>query len=94
MGHVLSKISVPSVAICNLGRMLVQFASASAIRIALSAGVATPQPAIGLQAVIQAVAQQCAAGMSAEPAGDSRGPAARQVQMPTRDFAGPGIGWG
>jgi hypothetical protein len=90
VGHVLSKISVPSVAICNLGRMLVQFASASAIRIALSAGVATPQPAIGLQAV----AQQCAAGMSAEPAGDSRGPAARQVQMPTRDFAGPGIGWG
>jgi short chain dehydrogenase len=75
-------------------RTLVQFVSASAVRIALSATLTTPQPAAALQAVIDTLAEPFVPTVL--PAGQTAGSAAptRDRQAPMPGIVGPGLGWG
>jgi hypothetical protein len=75
-------------------RTLVQFVSASAVHIALSATLTTLQPAAALQAVIDTLAEPFVATVL--PAGQTAGSAAptRDRQAPMPGIVGPGLGWG
>jgi hypothetical protein len=74
------------------GRTLVRFVSASAVRIALSVTLTTPQPAAALQAVIDTLAKPFAPIVL--PVGQTAGSAAttRDRQAPMPGIVGPG--WG
>jgi hypothetical protein len=75
-------------------RTLVQFVCASAVRIALSATLTTPQPAAALQAVIDTLAEPFVPTVL--PAGQTAGSAAptRDRRAPMPGIVGPGLGWG
>jgi len=78
------------------GRTLVRFVSASAVRIALTATLTTPQPAVARPAVIDTLAEQLAPAYLAAERADGNGSAATAYdkQAPMSGFVGPGPGWG
>lgn len=80
------------------GQTLARFVSASAIRIALSATLTTPQPTVALQAVIAETGTRSAPIVRlAEPTEGNGGAAvARDKPAPMSGFvdAEPGLGWG
>jgi hypothetical protein len=74
-------------------RTLVRFLSASAVRIALSATLTTPQPAVALQAVF-AAEQSASTVLAAGPADRNDGAAeSREGQERGPRFGEPGAGW-
>jgi hypothetical protein len=78
------------------GRTLARLVSASAVRIALSATLTTPQPVVALQAVIDTPTAQTAPTVLPAEQTDGNGTAAaagdKKTLMP--GFVGPGFGWG
>ena len=81
------------------GRTLARIVSASVVRIALSATLATPQPTVALQAVIDTTTARSASVVRlAQPTEENSSAAAmRDKPAPmSSGFVGaePGLGWG
>jgi hypothetical protein len=77
---------------------LARLVSASAVRIALSATLTTPQPTVALQAIVEAPQLRSAPFVRlAQPAeGNASATAAHEKSLPTSGFvdAEPSPGWG
>ena len=78
-----------------VGRLLIRFVSASAVRIALGASLTTSKAAIALLSGPAAIAQHSAPVVhaAAQTEGNDSAAAGSNSQG-TAGFVGPGLGWG
>jgi hypothetical protein len=78
-----------------VGRLLIRFVSASAVRIALGTSLTTSQPAIALQSGPAAIVQHSApVVLAAAQTEGNDSAAARSNSHGTAGFVGSGLGWG
>jgi hypothetical protein len=77
-----------------VGRLLIRFVSASAVRIALGASLTTSQAAIALQSGPAAIAQPVPVVLAAAQTEGNDSAAAGSNSQGTAGFVGPGPGWG